>query len=123
MANAMKKGSIKQEYQYDELSPFQDIKIVFSSMGPALRRMTWRPVIVNAVVAYIIAFVVLLAAYRLLEGAWILIKVIPMAALVAGLIAFNMTLQGVFPYIRARHRFESAKLKRSMAKDERRKSG
>jgi len=119
----MKKASTQQEYHDKALSPVQDIKVIFLNLGPALRRLRWRPIIVNVVGAFFVAFVIILSIYRLLDGEWNLINAASKASFVAGLIGFNYILRDSMPYIRERHMFERAKLKKVKAKNGERKPG
>lgn len=107
----MKKASIQLKFHNKELSPVQEIKVIFSNLGPALRRLRWCPIIVNMVGTFFVASIIL-SIYRLLDGAWILINAASKAAFVAGLIGFNYILQDSMPYIRERFMYECAKLKK-----------
>ena len=77
-----------------QMNPFQELKLLYSHVFRGLRVVKWRGVISGTVVGYIGALVVLLLAFRLLDGVWDWRTNMIRAAVVAGLVGLNLALQG-----------------------------
>jgi hypothetical protein len=117
----MKNPNPQQSYPDMGLSPFQEIRLLFTCAGPALRTIKWRPVLVSVSLSFLSSLVVLFAAYRLLDGSWEAIKVLPKAVIISALIGLNLTFQRMIPYMKERIMIETEKAKRDSKKNIQRK--
>ncbi len=107
----------KSEYQYIDLSPFQEIKIIFLNLGYALKIVKWKKVLLADLLAYLTLFIVLASAYRLLDHSWLLPKAAMKAALGALFIGFMLVFQVIAPRLLTQVETERQKLKKSLEKN------